>query len=61
MYRTTETYGTDHSKLFSEQVNNNCTVHSITHRYMWISYPVYSKYSSGVFQVRYGVEYNITC
>jgi hypothetical protein len=52
-------YGSDHCEIFSEQVNNNCTVHSIRYRYRWISYPVYSKYNSGVFQVRCGVECDI--
>jgi hypothetical protein len=60
MYGTTVTYGTDHSNIFSEQVNNNCMVHSIMYRYMWISYPVYSTYNIGVFQVRCGIECDIT-
>jgi hypothetical protein len=60
MYGTTEIYGTDHSEIFSEQVNNNCTVHSITYRHRGGSYPVYSKYNSGVFQVGCGVECDIT-
>jgi hypothetical protein len=30
------------------------------YRYRRISYPVYSKYNSGVFQERCGVECNIT-
>jgi hypothetical protein len=60
MYGTTATYRTDHSNIFSEQVNNNCAVHIITYRYRWISYPVYSKYNIGVFQVRRGIEYGIT-
>jgi hypothetical protein len=31
MYGTTETYGTDHSEIFSEQVNNKlyCTQYNI--------------------------------
>jgi hypothetical protein len=31
MYGATVTYQTDHSDIFSEQVNNNFTVHSITY------------------------------
>jgi hypothetical protein len=50
----------EETAIFSTQVNNNCTVHSITYRYKWIGYPVYSKYSSGVFQERCGVKCNIT-
>jgi hypothetical protein len=45
MYGTTATYGTGHSDIFTDQVNNNYMVHSITYRYRWISYPVYSIYS----------------
>jgi hypothetical protein len=61
MHGTTETYGTDHSEIFSEQVNNKCTVHIIPYRYRCISYPVYSKYNSGVFQVRCGAECDTNC
>jgi hypothetical protein len=50
MYGTKEMYGTDHSAIFSTRVTPHYTVHSITYRYMWINYPVYSKYNSGVFQ-----------
>jgi hypothetical protein len=53
-------YGTDHSAIFSTQVTTHCTVRSIMYRYKWISYPVYSKYNSGVFWERRGVECNIT-
>jgi hypothetical protein len=49
-----------HSDIFSEQVNNNCTVHSITYMYRQISYTVYSKYNIGIFQVRRGIECDIT-
>jgi hypothetical protein len=59
MYGTTATYGTDHSNIFSEQVNNNCMLHSVMYRYRWICYPVYSKYNIGVFQVRHGIECDI--
>jgi hypothetical protein len=53
-------YGTDHSTIVSEQQKTtNCTVHIIMYRYSWIIYPVYSKYNSGVFQVRCGVEFYI--
>jgi hypothetical protein len=45
-------YGTDHSARFSTPVTTHCTVHSITYRYKFISYPVYSKYNSDVFQER---------
>jgi hypothetical protein len=61
MCGTTETYGTDHSGIFSEQVKNNFMVHIITYRYRWSSYPLYSKYNSGVFQLRCSVECDITC
>jgi hypothetical protein len=30
------------------------------YRYRWVDYPVYSKYNSGVFQERCGVECDIT-
>jgi hypothetical protein len=60
MYGTKETYGTDHSAIFSTRVTTQCTVHSITYRYKWISYPVYRKYNSGIFRERHGVEYDIT-
>jgi hypothetical protein len=60
MYGTKEMYGTDHSAIFSMRVTPHCTVHSITYRYKWIRYPVYSKYNSGVFRERRGVEYDIT-
>jgi hypothetical protein len=59
MYGTKEMYGTDHSVIFSTRVTIHCTVHSITYRYTWISYPVYSKYISGVFRERSGVECGI--
>jgi hypothetical protein len=60
MYGTTATHGTDHSDIFSEQVNNNCKVHSIAYRYRWISYPVYSKYNIIILQVRRGNKCDIT-
>jgi hypothetical protein len=60
MYGTKEMYGTDHSVIFSTQVTTHCTVHSITYMYKWISYPVHSKYNSGVFRERRGVECDIT-
>jgi hypothetical protein len=60
MYGTKEMYGTDHSAIFSTQVTTHCTVHSITYRYKWISYPVYSKSKSGVFWEIHGVECDIT-
>jgi hypothetical protein len=60
MYGTKEMYGTDHSTIFSTQVTTHCTVHIITYRYKWISYPLYIKYSSSVFRERRGVEYDIT-
>jgi hypothetical protein len=60
MYGTPSTYGTDHSDIFSEKVNNNCMVHIITCRYRWIIHPVYSMYNIGVLQVRRGNEYDIT-
>jgi hypothetical protein len=59
MYGTKEMYGTDHSVIFSTRVTTHCTVHIITYRYTWISYPVYSKYNIGVFRERCGVECNI--
>jgi hypothetical protein len=60
MYGASSTYGTDHPGIFSEQVNNNNTVHSITYRYRWISYPVYSRYNRSILQVRHGDECDIT-
>jgi hypothetical protein len=60
MYVTTETYGTDHSIIFSMRVTSHRMVHSITYRFRWVSYPVYSSYSGGVFQERFGVECDIT-
>ena len=60
MYVTKEMYQTDHSAIFSTRVTTHCTVHSITYKYKWISYPVYSKYNIGVFQERHGVECDIT-
>jgi hypothetical protein len=60
MYGTKEMYGTDHSAIFGTRVTIHCTVHSITYRYKWISYPVYSKYNNGVFRVRHSVECDIT-
>jgi hypothetical protein len=60
MYGTKEMYGTDHSSIFSTRITTQCMVHSITYRYTWISYPVYSKYNIGVFQEICGVECNIT-
>jgi hypothetical protein len=60
MYGTKEMYRTDHSAIFSPRVTIHCTVHSITYRFKWISYPVYSKYNSGVFWERRGVECDIT-
>jgi hypothetical protein len=60
MYGTKEIYGTDHSAIFSTRVTRYCMVHSIMYSYKWISYPVYSKYNSGVFMERCGVEFNIT-
>jgi hypothetical protein len=53
-------YGTDHSVIFSTQVTTHCTVHIITYRYKWISYPLYSKHDTGVLLERRGIEYNIT-
>jgi hypothetical protein len=53
-------HGADHSAIFSTRVTTHCTVHSITYRYKWISYPVYSKYNSGFFREIRGVEYDIT-
>jgi hypothetical protein len=52
-------YGTDHSAIFSTRVTTHCTVHSITYRYKWISYPLYSKHNTGVLRERRGIEYNI--
>jgi hypothetical protein len=46
MYRTKEMNGTDHSAILSTRVTIHCTVHSITYRYTWISYLVYSKYNT---------------
>jgi hypothetical protein len=40
------------------RVTTNYKVHNITYRYKWIRYPVYSKYNSGVFRARRGVEYD---
>jgi hypothetical protein len=60
MYGTKEMYRTDHSVIFSTRVTTHCTVHSITYRYKWINYPVYSEYNRGVFRERRGVEYDIT-
>jgi hypothetical protein len=60
MYGTKEMYGTDHSAIFSMRVTTHWKVHSIMHRYKWISYPLYSKYNSGVFRERRGVECYIT-
>jgi hypothetical protein len=60
MYGTEEMYGTDHSAIFSTRVTTHCTVHSITYRYTWISYTVYSKYTIGVFWETRGVECDIT-
>jgi hypothetical protein len=53
-------YGTDHSAIFSTRVTTHSMVHSIMYRYKWISYPVYSKYTSGVFRERRGVKCDIT-
>jgi hypothetical protein len=60
MYGTKEMYGTDHSAIFSTRVTIHCTVHIIRYRLKLISYPVYSKYNSGVFRERHGVECDIT-
>jgi hypothetical protein len=60
MYRTKEMYGTEHSVIFSTRVTTHCTVHGITYRYKWISYPVYSNYNIRVFQERRGAECDIT-
>jgi hypothetical protein len=60
MYGTKVMYGTDHSTIFSTRVTTHCTVHSITYRYKWISYPVYSTYNIGVFGERRAVECYIT-
>jgi hypothetical protein len=60
MYRTKEIYGTDHSAIFRTRVTTHCTVHSITYRYKWISYPLYSKHNTGVLRERGGIEYDIT-
>jgi hypothetical protein len=59
MYEKKETYGTDHSTIFSMQVNSTLYSKQYTYRYRWISYPVYSKYNSIVFQERCGVECDI--
>jgi hypothetical protein len=59
MYGTKETYGTDHSAIFSRQVTH-CTVHSIMYRYKWISYSLYSKYNTGVLRERRRIKYDIT-
>jgi hypothetical protein len=48
MHGTKATYVTNHSDIFSEQVNINYTVHIIKYRHRWISYPVYSKYSISI-------------
>jgi hypothetical protein len=48
MYVTKEMNGADHSAIFSMRVTTHCTVHSITYRYSWIRYPVYSKYNISV-------------
>jgi hypothetical protein len=53
-------YGTYHSAILSMRVTPHCTVDSITYRYKWISFPVYSKYNISVFQERRGVECDIT-
>jgi hypothetical protein len=60
MYGTKEMYRIGHSAIFSTRVTTHCTVHNITYRYKWISYPVYSKNNIGVFRERLGVEYDIT-
>jgi hypothetical protein len=61
MYGIKEMYGTDHSAIFSTRVTTHCTVHSITYRYKWSSYPLYSKHNTGVLQERRGgIEYDIT-
>jgi hypothetical protein len=59
MYVTKDVYGTDHSTIFSTQVNN-CTVHSITYRYKGVCYPLYSKHNTGILRERRGIEYGIT-
>jgi hypothetical protein len=60
MYGTKEMYGTDHSTIFSTRVTTHYTVHSITYRYNWISYPLCSKHNTGVLRERRGIEYDIT-
>jgi hypothetical protein len=52
-------YGTDHSMIFSTRVTTHCTVKSITYRYKWISYPLYSKHNTGVLRERRGIECDI--
>jgi hypothetical protein len=35
-------------------------VHSITYRYKWICYPLYSKHNTAVLRERRGIEYDMT-
>jgi hypothetical protein len=60
MYGTKDMYGTDHFAIFSTRVTPLCTVHSITYRYKWISYPMYSNHNTGVLRERRGIEYDMT-
>jgi hypothetical protein len=60
MYRAKKMYGTDHSAIFSTRVTTHYTVHSITYRYNWIRYPLYSKHNTDVFRERRGIECDIT-
>jgi hypothetical protein len=58
MYGTKEV--TDHSAIFSTRVTTHCTVHSITYRYKWISYPLYGNHNTGLLRERHSIKYNIT-
>jgi hypothetical protein len=60
MYEKKEMCGTDHNPIFSTRVTTHSSAHSITYRYKWISYPVYSKYNSSLFWERRDVECDIT-
>jgi hypothetical protein len=52
-------YGTGPSAIFSTRISTHCTVNSTPYRHKWISYPVYSKYNSGVFREIHGVKCDI--
>jgi hypothetical protein len=60
MYGTEETYGTDHSTIFSMRVATHYTVNIIMYKYKCIIYPVSSKYNIDFFREGRGVEYDIT-